>query len=148
MQWAGVHCAGSPHFWLNADGTYLEEGQKNIKGQIWGKVSPNHARLVVSPVTCRPPVIDILMVSCLQPIMKLLCPVLALPFPSKVANPSGEEVNKLFNRAVSECFDVKALQKILLVGHHGSGTGTIFKQVLLMNATQIAITESITYLGQ
>ncbi|XP_009399100.2 extra-large guanine nucleotide-binding protein 1 isoform X2 [Musa acuminata AAA Group] len=99
LKWAGVHCAGSPHFWLNADGTYLEEGQKNIKGQIWGK-----------------------------PIMKLLCPVLALPFPSKVANPSGEEVNKLFNRAVSECFDVKALQKILLVGHHGSGTGTIFKQ--------------------
>ncbi|RZR96027.1 hypothetical protein BHM03_00024953, partial [Ensete ventricosum] len=86
------------------------------------------------------------MVSCLQPIMKLLCPVLSLPFPSKVANSSEEEVNNLFNRAVSECFDIKALQKLLLVGHHGSGTSTIFKQVLLVNATVIAITESMTYL--
>ncbi|THU74968.1 hypothetical protein C4D60_Mb04t38980 [Musa balbisiana] len=99
LKWAGVHCAGNPHFWLNADGTYLEEGQKNVKGQIWEK-----------------------------PIMKLLCPVLSLPFPSKVANPSGEEVNNLFSRAVPDCFDTKALQKLLLVGHHESGTSTIFKQ--------------------
>ena len=41
LQWAGVQCAGNPHFWVNADGTYQEEGQKNIKGQIWGKVSPS-----------------------------------------------------------------------------------------------------------
>lgn len=86
------------------------------------------------------------MVSYLQPIMKLLCPVLSLPFPSKVANPSGEEVNNLFSRAVPDCFDTKALQKLLLVGHHESGTSTIFKQVLGTNALQSR--KRIAYLSQ
>ncbi|URD88405.1 hypothetical protein MUK42_27904 [Musa troglodytarum] len=99
LKWVGVSCAGNPHFWLNADGTYLEEGQKNIKGRIWGK-----------------------------PITKLLCPVLSLPFPVKVANTSGGEVNDLVRRAVSEYLDKKTLQKLLLVGNHGSGTSAIFKQ--------------------
>ena len=38
FQLAGVQCAGKPHFWLNADGTYQEEGQKTVKGTIWDKV--------------------------------------------------------------------------------------------------------------
>ena len=38
MQLAGVQCAGCPHFWLNADGSYQEEGQRNIKGNLWDKV--------------------------------------------------------------------------------------------------------------
>lgn len=38
FQLAGVQCAGKPHFWLNADGTYQEEGQKTVKGKIWDKV--------------------------------------------------------------------------------------------------------------
>jgi len=37
-QWAEVQCAGNPHFWVDADGSYREEGQKNEKGKIWGKV--------------------------------------------------------------------------------------------------------------
>lgn len=37
-QLAGVQCAGNPHFWVNEDGSYQEEGQKNTKGYIWGKV--------------------------------------------------------------------------------------------------------------
>ncbi|WOK99612.1 hypothetical protein Cni_G08324 [Canna indica] len=106
LKWAGVHCAGNPHFWLNADGTYLEEGQRNVKGQIWGKTR-----------------------------MKLLCPVLSLPFPSKVGNASSEEVNNLSNRVVPDHFDVKVLQKFLLVGHHGSGTSTIFKQAKFLYKT-------------
>ncbi|RZS08911.1 hypothetical protein BHM03_00039951 [Ensete ventricosum] len=53
LQWAGVSCAGNPHFWLNADGTYLEEGQKNIKGKIWGKVTPLNVRYEFSSTTCR-----------------------------------------------------------------------------------------------
>lgn len=52
-QWAGVQCAGNPHFWVNADGTYQEEGQKNIKGQIWGKVSPSILVNLLSSF-CRP----------------------------------------------------------------------------------------------
>ncbi|WOL19566.1 hypothetical protein Cni_G28368 [Canna indica] len=99
LKWAGVPCAGNPHFWLNADGTYLEEGQKNVKGKIWGKRR-----------------------------IKLICPVLSLPFPSKDANRSGEEVNNLVKRAVSDYLDKKALHKLLLIGNHGSGTSTIFKQ--------------------
>lgn len=42
MQLAGVQCAGNPHFWVNEDGSYQEEGQKNTKGYIWGKVSFQH----------------------------------------------------------------------------------------------------------
>ena len=38
FQLAGVQCAGKHHFWLNADGTYQEEGQKTVKGKIWDKV--------------------------------------------------------------------------------------------------------------
>lgn len=37
-QLAGVQCAGNPHFWVNEDGSYQEEGQKNTRGYIWGKV--------------------------------------------------------------------------------------------------------------
>lgn len=33
-----MQCAGNPHFWVNEDGSYQEEGQKNTKGYIWGKV--------------------------------------------------------------------------------------------------------------
>lgn len=39
MQLAGVQCAGNPHFWVNEDGSYQEEGQKNTRGYIWGKVT-------------------------------------------------------------------------------------------------------------
>lgn len=38
-QLAGVQCAGNPHFWVNEDGSYQEEGQKNTRGYIWGKVT-------------------------------------------------------------------------------------------------------------
>lgn len=37
-QLAGVHCEGNPHFWVSADGSYQEEGQKNVMGKIWDKV--------------------------------------------------------------------------------------------------------------
>ncbi|OAY78841.1 Extra-large guanine nucleotide-binding protein 1 [Ananas comosus] len=98
LKWAGVQCAGNPHFWLNADGTYQEEGQKNIKGQIWGK-----------------------------PIMKLLCPVLSLPTPTKAANSNGDEVIDMV-RAIPDYLEQRTVQKMLLVGLHGSGTSTIIKQ--------------------
>ncbi|ESQ53686.1 hypothetical protein EUTSA_v10024380mg [Eutrema salsugineum] len=34
---AGVQCEGKPHFWVDADGTYQEEGQKRFIGNIWNK---------------------------------------------------------------------------------------------------------------
>ncbi|KAG0478889.1 hypothetical protein HPP92_013608 [Vanilla planifolia] len=99
LKWAGVQCAGNPHFWVNADGTYQEEGQKNIKGHIWGRART-----------------------------KLLCSFLSLPVPSKATNTSGEEVNIMLNRPVPDYIEQRRAQKILLLGYFGSGTSTLFKQ--------------------
>lgn len=62
---AGVQCEGNPHFWVSADGSYQEEGQKNIVGRIWARTG-----------------------------IKLACAVLSLPVPSGSANTSAEEVNR------------------------------------------------------
>ncbi|MQL75027.1 hypothetical protein Taro_007403 [Colocasia esculenta] len=99
LKLAGVQCAGCPHFWVNADGSYQEEGQKNIKGHLWDKAG-----------------------------IKLICSILSLPLPCKENMISGEEVNYLNNRAVPEYYEKRTLQKLLLIGHQGSGTSTIFKQ--------------------
>ncbi|KAK9286163.1 hypothetical protein L1049_014545 [Liquidambar formosana] len=66
LKLAGVECEGHPHFWVSADGSYQEEGQKNVKGRIWDRTG-----------------------------MKLVCAVLSLPTPSDIANPCGEEVNNV-----------------------------------------------------
>ncbi|XWS62478.1 hypothetical protein CRYUN_Cryun06bG0014700 [Craigia yunnanensis] len=65
LQLAGVHCEGKPSFWLSADGSYQEEGQKNVKGPIWDKIG-----------------------------VKLFCALLSLPVPSDTMNPVGEEVSQ------------------------------------------------------
>ncbi|GJM95283.1 hypothetical protein PR202_ga11999 [Eleusine coracana subsp. coracana] len=88
---AGVQCAGKPHFWVNADGTYQEEGQKTVKGKIWDK-----------------------------PIVKLLSPVLSLPTPNKSSNQSGEEVVHVVNRAMPDYLEQRTTQKLLLVGSGAS----------------------------
>uniref|UniRef100_A0A2N9EQN9 Uncharacterized protein n=1 Tax=Fagus sylvatica TaxID=28930 RepID=A0A2N9EQN9_FAGSY len=61
---AGVPCEGKPHFWVSDDGSYQEEGQKNMKGKIWDKTKA-----------------------------KLVCRVLSLPVPPDSKNSSGEQVN-------------------------------------------------------
>lgn len=63
-----------------------------------------------------------------QPIMKLLCPVLSLPTPTKAANSNGDEVIDMV-RAIPDYLEQRTVQKMLLVGLHGSGTSTIIKQV-------------------
>ncbi|KAL5557184.1 hypothetical protein UlMin_039420 [Ulmus minor] len=103
LQLAGVQCAGNPHFWVNDDGSYQEEGQKNTKGYIWGKAGT-----------------------------KLVCAVLSLPVPSKSSNLFGEPSISLANRAVPDYLEQRTLQKILLVGYNGSGTSTIFKQAKIL----------------
>ncbi|EFH54946.1 predicted protein [Arabidopsis lyrata subsp. lyrata] len=104
LQLAGVQCAGNPHFWVNEDGSYQEEGQKNTKGYIWGKAGT-----------------------------KLLCAVLSLPVPSKsTANASGEQLYSANSRSILDHLEHRTLQKILLVGNRGSGTSTIFKQAKIL----------------
>ncbi|KAK4759101.1 hypothetical protein SAY87_020402 [Trapa incisa] len=103
LQLAGVQCAGNPHFWVNEDGSYQEEGQKNTKGYIWGKAGT-----------------------------KLLCAFLSLPIPSKSSNSSGEQASNLVTRTVLDYIGHGILQKILLVGHSRSGTSTLFKQAKIL----------------
>lgn len=52
LQWAGVQCAGYPQFWVNADGSYLEEGQAVSKGRIWGK---KHMKLICAALSLPSP---------------------------------------------------------------------------------------------
>ncbi|KAM7250934.1 hypothetical protein ACFE04_022817 [Oxalis oulophora] len=103
LQLAGVQCAGNPHFWVNEDGSYQEEGQKNTKGYIWGKAGT-----------------------------KLLCAVLSLPVLSKSSSALGGEQVSSLNRVVPDYLEQRALQKLLLVGYSGSGTSTIFKQAKIL----------------
>ncbi|KAL6623494.1 hypothetical protein ACP70R_033373 [Stipagrostis hirtigluma subsp. patula] len=91
LKLAGVQCAGKPHFWVNADGTYQEEGQKTVKGKIWDK-----------------------------PIVKLLSPVLSLPTPNKAANQCGEEAVQMVNRVIPDYLEQRTIQKLLLVGSGAS----------------------------
>ncbi|KAG8384488.1 hypothetical protein BUALT_Bualt04G0122900 [Buddleja alternifolia] len=103
LKLAGVQCAGNPHFWVNEDGSYQEEGQKNTKGYIWGKAGT-----------------------------KLLCAVLSLPVPSKSSYPFGEQVTSTNSRTMPDYLEQRAIQKLLMIGYDGSGTSTIFKQAKIL----------------
>ncbi|KAL9229576.1 hypothetical protein vseg_005027 [Gypsophila vaccaria] len=103
LQLAGVQCAGNPHFWVNDDGSYQEEGQKNTKGYIWGK-----------------------------PGMKLVCALLSLPVPSKSKNSCTDEVDYNVERSIPDYLGERGLQKLLLVGYNGAGTSTLFKQARII----------------
>lgn len=138
-QLAGVQCAGNPHFWVNDDGSYQEEGQKNTKGYIWGKVwfvSKFYFHHCVLSLCFFTLIMHFCCYISFQARTKLVSAVLSLPVPSKSSNLGGEQVSSQISRSVPDYIEQRTLQKLLLVGYNGSGTSTIFKQVLLNGELQ------------
>ncbi|XP_031379990.1 extra-large guanine nucleotide-binding protein 1-like isoform X2 [Punica granatum] len=70
---AGIPCEGKTHYWVDKDGSYQEEGQKNVIGRLWEKRKT-----------------------------KLVCAMLSLPIPPSTTISGGEEgaQNKLEQNAL------------------------------------------------
>ncbi|XP_062019223.1 extra-large guanine nucleotide-binding protein 1-like [Rosa rugosa] len=66
LQMAGVPCEGKLNYWVNADGSYQEEGMNNVKGKIWDTK------------------------------IKLVCTILSLPIPSEPTIPPPAEEDRNF----------------------------------------------------
>ncbi|KAJ0077280.1 hypothetical protein Patl1_36284 [Pistacia atlantica] len=64
LKLARVQCEGKPHFWLSADGSYQEEGMKQIKGHMWSNST-----------------------------IKVICALLSLPTPPDCVDSGGDELN-------------------------------------------------------
>lgn len=137
FQLAKVQCPCDTHFWVYEDGSYEEEGQNNIKGNIWKKVLSysNEIFFSCSLILCS------IIWSCSiglkswgwllarKASTRFICSLFSLPVPPESSHSTKEEPTILSTRSIPDYLDQDRVQRLLMLGFEESGSSTIFKQV-------------------